>query len=268
MSAYRNALASNADPRPWEPMGSSLWGETFDVVTSQSSLAPLLKYKAIILSTKNPLSDSQLSILTKYVQQGGTLVLNFKHLTINAQTLAGVNISTSRASANSETWVSDGSTINESTYNYSRVIPTTATVIASTSGNPIVTKNNYGSGAVYVTTPDYMEDNATSTILNVGKKLIDTLQTQFFMAAPGGPPLEYLINTYGHSIIVTLINTDLTGAVWNGILRFRKPTSSYSVSEWIGDTQVPSSEQYGQVLINATVPAYGVKVYALAVQQR
>jgi hypothetical protein len=80
-----------------------------------------------------------------------------------------------------------------------------------------------------------------------------------------GPQLEYLVNKDGNSIIVTLINTDLSGAVWNGTLSFPKPSSSYSVSEWTGDSQVPSSVQNGQVVINATVPAYDVTVYALTV---
>jgi hypothetical protein len=265
-SAYQNALASKADPRPWEPMGSSQWGETFDFITNQSSLAPLLKYKVIVLATGAPMSDTLLGTLSQYVHQGGILVLNALQLSANAQTLAGVMLSTSRASATSETWVPDGSTIGEKPYNYSVVIPTTATVISQTSGNPIVTQNHYGAGTVYVTTPDFLENNSASKILNVGQKLLASLQSRFAIAAVNGPQLEYLVNTDGNSIIVTLINTNLNGAVWNGTISFLHPTSSYSVSEWIQDSQVPSSVQYGQVVINATVPAYHVRVYALAVK--
>jgi hypothetical protein len=265
-TAYQQALAAGQDPRPWEPMGNSRWGETFDIITNQCPLASLLNYKVVVLATGVPMSDALLSTLSQYVQQGGILILNALQLSANAQTLAGVKLSTSRASATSETWVPDRSTISESPYNYTLVTPTTATVISQTSGNPIVTQNHYGTGTVYVTTPDFLENNSASQILNVGQKLLASLQSQFAVVAVSGPQLEYLVNKDGNSIIVTLINTDLNGAVWNGTLSFRQPTSSYSVSEWIGDSQVPSSVQNGQVVINATVPAYDVRVYALTVQ--
>jgi hypothetical protein len=263
IKAYKNDLAANQDPRPWEPFGNSRWGETFDIITNLCPLAGLLNYKVVMLATGVPMSDALLSTLSQYVQRGGILILNALQLSANAQTLAGVTLTANRASATSETW--GGSTISESSYNYTLVSPTTATVIAQTSGNPIVTKNNYGTGTVYVTTPDFLENNSASAILNVGQTLLASLQSQFAAVAVSGPQLEYLVNKDGNSIIVTLINTDLSGAVWNGTLSFPKPSSSYSVSEWTGDSQVPSSVQNGQVVINAMVPAYDVTVYALTV---
>ena len=73
MTAYQQALASGVDPRQWEPMGSSRWGETFDILTNQSPLEALLKYKAIVLATGGPMSDALLGTLSQYVQQGGVL---------------------------------------------------------------------------------------------------------------------------------------------------------------------------------------------------
>ena len=195
--------------------------------------------------------------------KGESSVLNASQLSANAQSLAGVTLSTSRASATGEIWVQDGAAISESPYNYLLVSPTTATVISQTSGNPIVTRNYYGGGTVYVTTPDFLGNKFASQILNVGERLLNFLQNQFAVVTVSGPQVEYLVNTDGERIIVTLINSNLNGAVWNGTLSFRRPTSSYWVSEWTGDVQVPSSVQNDQVVINATVPAYDVSVYAL-----
>jgi hypothetical protein len=262
VTSYANAVAGGADPRPWEPMAGGKWGETFDIVTNQSTLAPLTKYKVVILATGVPMSTTLLNTLTQYVSQGGTLVVNVLQLSTNALTLAGITVG-GRSSATNETWVPDGSTINENSYNYTVVTPTTATVIARTAGNPIITKNLYGIGAVYATTPDYMSDT-NSNILLVGGKLIDFLQQQFAVAtvSPTGAGLDYLICTDGNRTIVTLINTDLGGATWNGTILFAQPVSSYS-QEWTTDTQVTASNQGGKAAVSASVPGYAVRVYAL-----
>ena len=265
-SAYRKALATGSDPRRWEPMGDSRWGETFDIITNQSPLASLLEYKVIVLATGGPVTDVLLDTLSKYVSNGGILVLNALQLNANAQSLAGVRLTSNRRRAIGETWEQDGGAISESPYNFSVVNLTTASVISQTSGNPIVTKNRFGAGVVYLTTPDYLGNESASQILNVGRRVFDSLQREFAVVAVDGPQLEYLVNTDGKRIIVTLINTNINGALWNGSLSFRQPTSSYSVSEWIGDSKISSSVQNGLVVVNATVPAYDVSVYALDVQ--
>jgi len=265
IAAYDQALANGADPRPWEPFGNSTWGETFDVITNQAPLAAMQQYKVIVLTTGVPVSDAFLSTLTQYVNAGGILVMNAKQMSANSQTLAGVNLTGVEASASSETWLPDGSTISESSYNYAVATLTTASLVASTSGNPIVTKNVYGTGTVYVTTPDFLANGSDTAILNVGQNLINLLQTQSAPVTVSGPQLEYLVNTdnNGARIIVTLVNTQLSGAAWTGTLSFTQPASSYAVEEWTSDTTVGSTVQNGQVLVSATVPAFDVRVYVL-----
>jgi len=262
-SAYQQALANGADPRPWEPFGNSAWGEIFDIITNQASLAALQRYQVVVLATGVPVSDTLLNTLTQYVNQGGILVLNAKQMSANSETLAGVHLTGTSASANSETWIPDGSLVSEPSYNYAVVTPTTASLVAQTAGNPIVTKNLYGAGAVYVTTPDFLANASNTAILNVGQKLLNMLQAQFAVVTVSGPPLEYLIDTDGRKIIVTLVNTDITGATWNGTLSFKQPVSAYSVQEWTSDTSVASSLQSGQVVVSATVPAFDLRVYVL-----
>ena len=263
-TAYQQALANSADPRPWEPFGNSAWGETFDIITNQASLAAMQRYRAIVLSTGVAMSDSFLSTLTQYVNGGGILMLNAKQMSANSETLAGIHLTGSSSSATSETWIPDGSTINESLYNYSRATLTKAASIAQTSGNPIVTRNNYGLGTVYVTMPNFMANAGNTAILNVGQKLISMLQAQCAVVTVSGPKLEYLISTDTGKTIVTLVNTDITGATWNGTLSFPQPSGSYSVQEWTSDTLVGSSLQNGQVVVNASVPAFDVQIYVLS----
>lgn len=265
-SSYQQALAQGADPRPWEPFGNSRWGETFDIITNQASLAALQKYRFVILATGVPMTSSLLSTISQYVQQGGTVVLNAKQLNSSAESLTGLHLTGGTASASSSLWMADGSQINDSSFNYALSTPTSASVVAQSSGNPIITKNAYGSGLVYVTTPDFMANSGSSQILSVGQKLLDTLSNQYAVVRISGPQLEYLVNTDGRRVIVTLVNTALNGSTWNGTLYFALPSVSYSVKEWTSDTTVASSVSSGQVVVNASVPAYDVRVYVLDVQ--
>ncbi len=262
-AAYRRRLANGADPRPWEPMGSSRWGESFDVITNHSSIAAMQQYRAIVLST-DAIRSTLLSNLTQYVQGGGILVVNAKQLPTDADALTGVHFTGARGRASSATWVSNATTIDEDSFRYAVATPTSASVLAHTpSGDPIVTSNAFGSGTVYVTTPDFLEDAAGKRILKVGHRLIDMIQQGQAVASVDGPQVEYLVSTDGGRTIVTLVNTDRRGNAWTGTLSFPIPGGAYSASEWTRDVPVGTSLSGGQVVINATVPRYGVRVYAL-----
>jgi hypothetical protein len=87
---YRNALASGADPRRWEPFGSSRYGETIDVITNQASLATLQKYPFVILSANGPIGSSLLTTLASYVG-GGILLVRANQLSASTEMLTGVH---------------------------------------------------------------------------------------------------------------------------------------------------------------------------------
>jgi hypothetical protein len=262
-SAYRKRLANGADPRPWEPMGSSRWGETFDVITDRSSIATMQRYRAIMLST-DAIGPNLLATLSRYVQGGGTLVVNARQLPPDADALTGVHLTGGRTLASSAVWIPDGITIDEDPFRYEVATPTSASVLARTpSGDPLVTRNAYGAGTVYVTTPDFLEDAAGKRILRVGHRLIDRIQTSLASVDVRGPRIEYLVNADGGRTIVTLVNTDRRGAPWTGSLSFPIPAGSYTASEWTRDVPVDTSVSGDQVVIDASVPRYGVRVYAL-----
>jgi hypothetical protein len=262
-NAYRSALAAGADPRPWEPMGTSRWGESFDLLTDQAPLSALQRYRAVVVATGTPLSSTLLAALTTYAQGGGVVVLNATQLTAAAESLTGLHLTGGRATASAETWLPDGSTVAERSYAYAVATPTTATVVAQAGGNPIVTHNAVGSGAVWVTTPDLLSDTTGTALLAVGQKVLDAVVTPLAKVVVNGPNLEYLVGTDGDRIIVTLVNTDIGGGTWNGTLSFPAPAGNFAVREWTGDTTVSASVQGGRVVANASVPPFDVRVYVL-----
>ncbi len=56
---------------------------------------------------------------------------------------------------------------------------------------------------------------------------------------------------------MTLVTQTLSDAIWNGTLSFEQPASTYSMREWTTDSTVASSLQVGQIVVSATVPAFG-----------
>jgi hypothetical protein len=175
-----------------------------------------------------------------------------------------VHFTGARARASAAIWVPDGSTLDESSYNYAVATPTGASVLARTSsGDPIVTRNAYGSGTVYVTTPDFLEDAAANHILKAGRRLIDTIQAELALVSVKGPQIEYLVSTDNGRTIVTLVNTSLRGVTWAGTISVPMPSEAYSAREWTHGASVNTSVSGGRVVIDARVPRYGVRVYAV-----
>ena len=86
-----------------------------------------------------------------------------------------------------------------------------------------MTSNAHGSGTIYVTTPDFLQDARANHILTVGRRLIDRIQGTLAVERVSGPPIEYLVNTDDGRTIVTLVNTNRRSAVWTGELSSRFP---------------------------------------------
>lgn len=264
-AAYRRALAaSTADPRVWEPMGNTRWGESLDVITDRARLATLLRYRIVVLASSGPIAADLLADLMEYVRRGGTVVVNAGQLQPDLDSLTNVEISPERRPAVSVTW-SDGTVIAERPFNYVPVKPGTDTeIVATTSdGGAAIIRHKLGAGSVYLTTADRLLDAEGQSVLNSGQRLLDELHAAVATVTVDGPPLQYLVNKVGSSIVVTLINTDVGGSTWRGRLRFRTDAGSASVQEWTSDTPVESSVAAGEVVVDATVPPFGVHVYAM-----
>jgi hypothetical protein len=72
-AGYKSFLASGGDPRPYEPMPSTLWGDTMDVTLNTASLSTLHHYKVNVLIDGKVIDTSQPPLIVW--QSGGTLVV-------------------------------------------------------------------------------------------------------------------------------------------------------------------------------------------------
>lgn len=263
--AYRRALAEpNADPRMWEPMGTTRWGESMDVITDHAGLDTLLRYRIVVLANSGPLTADLIAELKEYVKRGGTVVVNASQLEPGYDPLTNAILAVERRPADSVTW-SDGTVLPESEFHYLPAEPGRDTeVVATTNGGAAaVLRHRFGAGSVYLTTADRMLDDSGEDVLSSMQRLLGELHAEVATVTIDGPELQYLVNTIDSATVVTLINTDVSGSTWRGRLRFRTGAESASVLEWTRDAPVESTIASGEVVVDATVPPFGVRVYAM-----
>jgi hypothetical protein len=256
---FQSMLASGFDPRPYEPMPTTRWGESFDVLLNNATSAAMSQYRALMYSTDVPVSLDLKGRFAAYVSAGGTLVLNARQIDSSFSDLTGVQLGAQAQGSNS---VWSGASTSEPAYTYTRLVLAGAQAVATNgSGDALVTVFTYGQGRVFVTAPDYLQDMARTQILNVGQHLIDNLIAESAAASVAGPPSAYLVNSDAHTTTVTVINN--SGSSWSGQISFRKPASLYSAREWTSDGALGTSELNGWVIVNAQVPPYDLRVFAL-----
>jgi hypothetical protein len=166
--------------------------------------------------------------------------------------------------ATGETWVPSGSRLGENRYRYEIGRTTSASVLARTSsGDPIVTRHPYGSGTVYVTTPDLLQDAGGGQMLNVGRSLISAITQRDRRVQLTGPPVEFLVNVSNRRTVVTIVNTDTDGDTWHGTLAYEPNGPVAAVREWTQRREVHHTMSGGRVIVHASVPPYGVRIYSV-----
>ncbi|MEP7353095.1 MAG: hypothetical protein ABI824_07670 [Acidobacteriota bacterium] len=261
-SAFRNYLASGGDPRPYEPMPQTRWGDTVNIITTAASSNALQQYKVIVMVGDVTLDSRLRGDLQNWVSQGGILLMNASQSTADDENLLGATVQrNSFKSGSSSTWLSNGVRQTESAYRYRLATPNAATVLAANdAGDPLVTQNNVGSGSVLLSTPDYLQTTGRQLVL-VGTQLLDSLATRYVPARVSGPALKYLINQTSNTLMVTLINS--SGSDWSGDVVAARPSGSFNVSEYTLDQSAGYELTRTNLLVHALVPAYDVRVYAV-----
>ena len=89
---YQRFLASGGDPRPYEPMPFTRWGDTFDVMLNTATFDSLRRYKVIVLMGDVVIDVRLRQVLQLWVQAGGTLVVNVRQATSADEALLGVRL--------------------------------------------------------------------------------------------------------------------------------------------------------------------------------
>ena len=265
--AYKQALFSGQDSRPWEPMGASRWGDQFDVILTNASIETMRKYSLIVLVGGYVVNDSLLSRLDKWVSEGGNLVTHAGQIRPQDGAFVGVSRSGLLRRSTSSVWRGDSSTSVEGSYQYEAVTTTSATPIAvSDNGDPLFTRNSRGTGLVYFSASPHLLNEARTGILSIAQKLFDTLiKDVSYVSVEGTSQVQYIVNKSNDKVVVTLVNN--TSALWEGRVEVTEVWQSCVAHEWISDGSVTVMWKNGRPGVGVTIPPYDVKVVAFEKNQ-
>ena len=261
-AGYQAFLASGRDPRPYEPMPFTRWGDTFDVTLNTATSTSLRRYKVIAL-TGDVLIDARLrQILTSWVEAGGTLVVNVRQATGADEALLGVRLGGAHVRGTTSRWLSDDTQYPEAPFSYKPVALVSARALATTGdGAPLITSNPVGAGRVILTTPDYLQTTARDRLLEVGVRLFDHLHREHAPAVVSGPGAQYMFSSAPGKVITTVINN--SDSAWNGVITANIPGAVTAVREYTADTTAGCARAGQRVTVTGRVPPYDVRIFAI-----
>lgn len=258
---FQQYLASGGDPRPYEPMPSTRWGDNLDVILNNASLNALRQYKVIALLGDVPIDTNLAGALQTWVQEGGVLVANTKQVTSAIEGLFGVTRTQTMRTATTSTWVQDNTNYTEPSFDYQVVTPVTASVLARAGQDAVITSNTVGLGKAILTTPSYLQSTDRTRLLNIGARLFDSVHGSNLPARVSGPPVEYVVNQAPGKVIVMVVNN--SGNTWNGSLAVTAQGTVTAVREYIADTSAAYSASGSVVTVSGQVAPYDIRVYAV-----
>ena len=182
-----NPKARYTTPEHCINIANSPLGDVFDAYfanppSGEVTPEELGKFPVTILAGAIRFSPRLLANLKKYVQSGGTLVVNSGH----QPAFEGENAFLGLKSANTFTWV-DGMKMLE-------IQPTSAKVVLKTkNGKPLVTVNRFGKGNVIFTTPHFMLMKDKKTRSPLITRLLEKIQSEVLPVQVAGD-VQFLLN--------------------------------------------------------------------------
>ena len=257
---------------------TSSYGDIFDVITNDSSLAFLKTYKVIYPVGDVKLDKKFAKNLISYVKNGGTLIINtallakyknaFPASFLGCQLLPGNGVSPA-------TYLRlDGSIVQEKTpYTYNYVKPTTGEVIAVTTDlaqKPAILVNKVGKGRVIVTTPHNMKQKSDmKSMLNLFDSLMRKV-AQEVMPLTVRTPMQFMVNRSKTSYLVYLQNNSglppghgiFTKPVATDVSKVEKAEITLpaalgkvkKVMDWWTGKEVSFRTVKGKTIVNTTLP--------------
>jgi hypothetical protein len=257
---FRAYLAGGGDPRPYEPIPTTRWGDSMNVITTGASLSALDPYKLIIMLGDVKLSARLRADLLSWVRKGGVLLMNSAQIQPEDEVLTGASVQGQNLMASSSKWTGAGSE-SEFLYLYSLFQTSSAEVRAvNERGDPLVLRNSLGLGEVWLTTPQYAQSTGHQ-LLQVSVQLLDQLQARFAPVRVSGAPVQYVVNQSADKLTVTVINN--SGTQWSGDIVVPRDSSGVIVREYISDRPVSFSPSGAELTLNARVAPYDVGVFAV-----
>ncbi len=262
-AGFRDYLARGGDPRRFEPMPTTRWGDSLDIVTNQISAPALEQYKVIVLAGEAQLGSQLRRDLEAWVRGGGTLVMFAGQSAAADETLTGVSIMAGESkTGNASQWISNGTMQSEAPFRYVPVSALDAEVVAVTNaGDALVTRHRLGNGEVFFLTAAFGQTESRTALVQATVALLDTLFAQCSPVRVLGGPIQYVIDQDADKVVVGLINN--SGQEWNGTISFDRPAGSVSVKEYMADQAVDFADEPTSIGVTASVPAYDIRILAL-----
>lgn len=259
---FHQEIVAGLDPRPYEPMPSSRWGDLYDILLDNATADALNRYKVIVLAGQHTISADLRARLSAWVSAGGTLVLNTQQATSGDETLMGLTLDGTTDTATSSLWTAGGGTNTESSFTYDNVTPTTATALATTTpGAELILQRSQGSGSIYTVTAQHLQNTAKTALLTICISLLDTLFTAQQIAWIDNSTMAFTTTEGAGFQTITVSNP--TGSTWNGTVKFLQ-SNPVQASDWADNSPLShTGPTAGVTSISVSVPAYGVKVFGL-----
>lgn len=261
--AFEDYLARGGDPRPFEPMPTTRWGDNIDILNTGVAAAQLRSYKAIVLLGDVSLDARLRAALRDWVAQGGVLVMNAAQAAPADEELVGIRISDRvPRTASYSRWTYNPGVETEPAYRFLRVEADNADVLAvNESADALVTSRKLGSGEVLFTTPLHLQASSGGELLKIGISLLDGLFRRFEPVTVSGTPIEYSIGRGNGKVFITLANH--RESPWNGSVRAPQRAGPARAIEYLAGETPALTIEGGEVVISITVPPFGVRVVAI-----
>ena len=260
----RKMMADGFDPRPYERgmLVNSQWGDSFDVVLENCPLEVLCQYKLIILLGGIQLTPELEKKLRRYVEQGGELVVNVRQVSRKNEKFLGSKLTGKFKPVCMfyPTWKKIA--YNEISYiDLFSVESKDVEVLERTGNRPdspaTLVKRKLGKGAVYFSAVSYMQSGDSLPFAEHCKDFLDWLISRHLLVKVR-PDIQYLVNTKGSEIIVTLINNYKDD--WAGeIIPVKKGLKLTQGTDLWSNKALPAAA-FKEGSLKVTCPAFGFKV--------
>jgi hypothetical protein len=280
LAAYHPAATVEGEPATADRQAfvNATFGDIFDVLVADEAGAQALgSYRALVVGGRINWTPPFVERLKKYVNDGGTIVVNSAQAAGLPADLLGIRTLGTEAETNEAECLAPGeerTDLSGQTFRYQRVEPRRAEVLLRTgSGDPLVTVKRMGRGrVVYCAVPD---------LLGLDERLVPAaahaLAHLFSNASPVEVTgeVEFMVNRNGRGWVVTLINNRGVYKPQQGLAQVNREEYAYvtlslrsgslaEASEWTTRSALNSSRQSGRDLITLRVPAGGIRIVELA----
>jgi len=214
MRAVESTLFPLAIPSNMQSRATSPYGDMFDVLTNNARLETLLAYRVLLLVGDVTLDKLFAERLMKYVEDGGTLLINIKQIKedVFPESFFGCKILQKRGKGQTGYSLLDGAVIQEEKpFEYQLLELKTAAALvlradADGKKDVLVASNKHGKGRVILTAPDYLMASRTQ-MLNMFKHLMAHARNELLPIEWNGHA-EVLVNRNNGGWVVTLINNE------------------------------------------------------------